>query len=342
VFTYDAEGDRTGVSASNGSSATLSYNQALELTDIGGAGSYAYNGDGLRMSKTVGATKAPFTWDVAGGLPLLLEDVTNAYIYGPGGLPLEQVNGNTALWLHHDQLGSTRLLTSATGASMATYAYTTYGSLSSSSGTASTPLLFAGQYRDGESALYYMRARYYDPSTAQFLTRDPAVVVTQSPYAYVAGNPVNRTDPSGLVQCANDPSKDCGPVDTGPSQPANPCDDPVYLSQHVGQCEVIAPGTQAITNLQDAWDACNKYGKLDACARAAELLVGKGINKLSDVGGALYTWGGRIYSFATRYGGDIVGACGNAAGWLGGAASGVWEWVTGTAPNSYSQLPNVA
>ncbi len=199
TFSYDAEGDRTGVLASSGASQTYSYNQALELTGVGSEVSYTYNGDGLRMSKTVGATRTPFTWDVAGELPSVLEDGANAYVYGPGGLPLEQVSGGTALWFHHDQLGSTRVLTNATGQTVATYAYTPYGSLSSSSGTASTQLLFAGQYRDTESGLYYLRTRYYDPATGQFLTVDPAVASTRSPYAYVAGNPLNKTDASGLL-----------------------------------------------------------------------------------------------------------------------------------------------
>lgn len=40
-------------------------------------------------------------------------------------------------------------------------------------------------------------ARYYDPSTGQFLTVDPIVATTLSPYGYVQGNPLNGTDPSG-------------------------------------------------------------------------------------------------------------------------------------------------
>ena len=40
-------------------------------------------------------------------------------------------------------------------------------------------------------------ARYDDPTTGQFLTVDPKVATTLSPYGYLAGNPLNGTDPSG-------------------------------------------------------------------------------------------------------------------------------------------------
>lgn len=57
---------------------------------------------------------------------------------------------------------------------------------------------FAGEYRDTESGLVYLRARYYDPTTGQFLTRDPIESVTREPYAYVGNNPLNGVDPTGL------------------------------------------------------------------------------------------------------------------------------------------------
>jgi len=41
----------------------------------------------------------------------------------------------------------------------------------------------------------YLRARYYDPKVGRFLTRDP--VLSEHPYSYAHGNPVNMTDPSG-------------------------------------------------------------------------------------------------------------------------------------------------
>jgi RHS repeat-associated protein len=52
---------------------------------------------------------------------------------------------------------------------------------------------------DSRSALFYLRARYYDPSTAQFLSRDPLVSQTREPYGYVYDDPLNATDPTGLI-----------------------------------------------------------------------------------------------------------------------------------------------
>ena len=40
--------------------------------------------------------------------------------------------------------------------------------------------------------------RYYDPATGQFISIDPAVSLSGSPYGYVAGDPINETDPTGL------------------------------------------------------------------------------------------------------------------------------------------------
>jgi RHS repeat-associated protein len=42
---------------------------------------------------------------------------------------------------------------------------------------------------DPETGLIYMRARYYDPITSQFLSVDPLLAQTQQPYQYTAGNP---------------------------------------------------------------------------------------------------------------------------------------------------------
>jgi RHS repeat-associated protein len=242
TYQYDSSGNRTGLTA--GSSVTnYGYNQANRLCWTGPTASgsacnagaqssdtvYCYNATGLRMAKvTAGSCASPttseaFTWDVSAALPLLLVDGSAQYVYGPGGLPLEQVNGAATLWYHHDQIGSTRAITDGAGALKATYTYDPYGNVLSCSGTAvtvggvnvctgtisvSNPLDFSGQYRDGESGNYYLRARSYDPTTAQFLSRDPMVATTRAPYAYTGDNPLNRIDPNGLGWCRDNAHAD--------------------------------------------------------------------------------------------------------------------------------------
>ena len=160
--------------------------------------SYAYDGDGLLASRTAGGTTQHFAYDLSAGLPLLLTDGATDYLYGPGDLPIEQVTSGTPLYYQADQLGSTRLLTDATGAVVATFSYGPYGQLTSHTGSADTPLRWAGQYEDPATGLYYLRARFYDPSTGQFLSRDPLGSFTQTAYLYVGGDPLNLRDLTGL------------------------------------------------------------------------------------------------------------------------------------------------
>ncbi len=90
-----------------------------------------------------------------------------------------------------------RALSDANGARQATYQYDAYGATTASTGSLTNPFRYAGGYRDAESGLYYLQARYYDPSTQQFLSVDPLLAVTGQAYNYVAGSPTNATDPSG-------------------------------------------------------------------------------------------------------------------------------------------------
>jgi RHS repeat-associated protein len=227
TFGYDAKGNRTGKVPGTGSATCYTYDQPNRLTEIQtGTGSscsspttvgtYAYDGNGIRASKTVSGTTTHFTWDGSGGALLQEKAGTTvtSYLYGPGGA-FEQVSGSTTTYLHHDQIGSIRLITDSAGASgtATTTTYDPYGNVTSNSGSLTSHLGFCGEYTDPESGLIYLRARYFDPATAQFLTRDPQVATTRSPYGYVAGNPLNLADPSGLAQ---QQPQNCGLL-TGPN-----------------------------------------------------------------------------------------------------------------------------
>jgi RHS repeat-associated protein len=201
TFAYDNRGNRLSRTAPSKPALSYAYDQASRLTAFGAIATYHYNGDGLRMAKTVSGTAEAFTWQDAGALPLLIADGTAFYIYGPEGLPLEQVTRTgTALFYLHDQLGSTRLLINGSGAVKAAYTYDSYGDLLATTGAAANPFGYAGQFTDPESGQIYLRARYYDSATAQFISRDPLADTdrSSSPYGYGDDNPLNETDPSGF------------------------------------------------------------------------------------------------------------------------------------------------
>jgi RHS repeat-associated protein len=200
TYGYDNRGNRTSRTAPGQSAVSYAYDQADRLKSFdSGMASYAYNGDGLRESKTVSGMTTAFTWDISSGMPLVIKAGSTSYIHGPGGLPLEQVaSDGTTQWFFHDQLGSTRALTDSGGAVVGTWSWDPYGKVIAISGTATTPFGFAGEWTDAESGFVYLRARYYDPATGQFLSRDPLVADTRSPYGYVHGSPLNGIDPTGL------------------------------------------------------------------------------------------------------------------------------------------------
>jgi RHS repeat-associated protein len=212
TYNYSARGDRTSSVPSSGSATCYGYDLAERLTSVTtGTGSncstpttvgtYGYDGDGNRESKTVSGTTTQYLW----GNGLILDEKTGSasptyYFYGPGGRPVAQIDpSGNAHYYHVDQIGSVRAVTNASGAVDATFTYDPYGNVNSNTnpGSITNNLRYAGQYVDPETGLYQLRARYYDPATAQFMSRDPMSAVTGSPYAYVGDNPLNGSDPTG-------------------------------------------------------------------------------------------------------------------------------------------------
>jgi RHS repeat-associated protein len=210
---------------------------------------YKYNADGLRLSSTLGKFVTSYTWNPVSSQILqevAKQDTTgviiskNTYVYGAAGLvSTTDMNGNQK-YIFPDGLGSVTATVNSSDQSLASnYDYEAFGK--PTSGSPSDTFLFAGQQYDPiaraqAGGLYYLRARYYDPSTGTFLSRDPLLLqlspdavgpghmpavmnpqppstdesaprpgtpvavtnpLTLNPYAYGVNNPANQTDPSG-------------------------------------------------------------------------------------------------------------------------------------------------
>jgi RHS repeat-associated protein len=209
TFTYDANGnlDLANVTAGTGSILDPAYDALGRMTSVvvtptGGTASttsYAYNGDNLRTSTTK-TTTTRYAYNLTTPIPQLISEGNLDYIYGPDGLPIEQIDATntTVAYFSHDQHGDTRVLTGPSGAITATYSHTPYGVSTRTSGTDSTTLQYGYGHTDTETGYIYLINRYLDPATGQFTTIDPLNSVTGTPYGYGQNTPLNTWDPLGL------------------------------------------------------------------------------------------------------------------------------------------------
>ncbi len=202
-YGYDNDGNQT----SRGSD-SFSWDHEDRMTQavIGGQNStYAYNGDGLRTGRTTGGQTSTYVWDIASGIPVILQEIsgsnTTTYVYGLGLISTTD-NAGAQTYRTTDGLGSTINLTDSSGNVQVTYAYDAFGAIRSQSGSSSNYWLFTGEQRDSESGYDYLRARYYDSSIGRFVSQDPL----GGGYAYAGNNPATSFDPLGLyVMCGDSP-----------------------------------------------------------------------------------------------------------------------------------------
>src|SRR5262249_49893844 len=110
-------------------------------------------------------------------------------------------NGGATSYYEPDALGSTDALLDDAGSETDRYAYRAYGLASHTQGTSANDFDWVGKlgyFRDSEIDLYLLRARYYDPLAARFISEDPIGYRDDIHlYRYARNNPVLLTDPSG-------------------------------------------------------------------------------------------------------------------------------------------------
>jgi RHS repeat-associated protein len=156
-----------------------------------------YDGMGTRVKKSVGTTHTYYIGDhfeIEGGTFI-------KYIFA-GNLRVAQVKGSTQTYFHKDHLGSSTVMTNASGAEVESTDYMPFGGIRNHTGTNTSNYKFTDQELDAENGLYNYNARLYDPVIGRFITPDTIIPEPYNPqslnrYAYARNNPLIYTDPTG-------------------------------------------------------------------------------------------------------------------------------------------------
>ncbi len=166
---------------------------------------YTYNGDGLRISKTVNGVMTRHVWD---GSQIALElngagTVTQKYIRGINLIAAENGSGVRSYYLYNGH-GDVVKLANSSGDAIKSYDYDAFGNEKNIDNNDTNVFRYAGEYFDKETGTIYLRARYYNPEIGRFITEDSYWGEDSDPlmlnlYTYCYNDPVNRIDPSGHV-----------------------------------------------------------------------------------------------------------------------------------------------
>ena len=173
---------------------------------------YVYDGQGSLVKKTVedydpGMPTERSTTVYVGGIyekntiiSTGVSVITKYYRFGGRRVAMRQIDGpsDTLSFLLADHLGSTSTVVDAGGNAVGSQKYYPFGR--TRSGTVPTDKLFTGHQKEG--SLYFMQARFYDPTLGRFLSPDSIVPGYGNPqalnrYSYVLNNPLRYTDRTG-------------------------------------------------------------------------------------------------------------------------------------------------
>ena len=123
-------------------------------------------------------------------------------LYTRGDELISQERGGEKHYYLYDGFDSVRMLTDDEGNVTDTYTFDAFGNLTESTGDTENSYLYRGEQFDSFTGLYYLRARYMNPSTGTFITMDEYAGSVFEPvslhkYLYANANPVMYSDPTG-------------------------------------------------------------------------------------------------------------------------------------------------
>jgi len=170
--------------------------------------SFLYDGDGKRVQSEITTNLATTTTYFVGNYYEVTGSSITKYYYA-GAQRIAMSKDGTLNFMLGDHLGSTSLVTDATGVVVSEIKYKAWGEVRYASGTPLTKYTYTGQYSDSYINLLWYGSRHYDPALGRFIQPDSIVplasqgVQAWDRYAYVNNAPTRYTDPTGHKACIN-------------------------------------------------------------------------------------------------------------------------------------------
>ena len=218
-ITYDEIGNP--LSYYNGSSYTFTWDGRRLVTAVKGTDtmSFAYDFDGLRISKTVNGTTTHYVYDGELLVAEYTDEIAIVYIYDANDSPIgfkcrESTYAEDiwdVYWYGKNLQGDIAIIYNSAGTKLVSYTYTAWGNTTKTyhNGGASTTaaynnLTYRGYYYDTDLGMYYLQTRYYDPTVCRFINADDIGylganndITGYNLYSYCSNNPVMYMDYSG-------------------------------------------------------------------------------------------------------------------------------------------------
>ncbi len=164
--------------------------------------SFKYDPSGIRYAKTTEMGTTTYNCDNMGRVITEYneEGIRAQNVWG-NGILARKVDGATYYYLTNTH-GDVMEILDESGKTVNRYKYDEWGNAIEAVETIENPIRFAGEYFDEETGLYYLRARYYDPSLARFISKDSYEGQVTNPqslnqYTYCDNNPIMFVDPTG-------------------------------------------------------------------------------------------------------------------------------------------------
>ncbi len=218
VYSYDANGNLVGRDGSSRTTYRYDGENRLLLVTIQEGNSvtterYTYDAFGNRVSKTVNEEETQYyVVDSGTALAQVSAKVTadgktiTSYLRGEDLICMES---DGKVWYYvADGHGSIRALLDGEGNITDRYSYDAFGNVLTRQGSTENDYRYTGEEYNELTGLYYLRARYMDPSTGTFISMDSYPGRMNDPvslhrYLYANANPVMYTDLTGYFALAD-------------------------------------------------------------------------------------------------------------------------------------------